>query len=221
MCLVMLFHPNLSCLRSSQLLKSVNLCLLLLLGNFSATILQILFSVPFSLLLGLQLLMCKTCEIVPQVPEALFITFSIFSSPFLRSIFKFIDSFICYLHSSKKSPSRDFFFDIVFFSSILSYESFFYTFQFSAEMSYFFFIHHKHIFLYPIDHSHNSCSCKSGSSWDWHLFFQWKWITFLWLFVCLVVLDYMCCECCICDVETLNSITLIQRVFALFDLAGN
>lgn len=47
----------------------------------------------------------RTCETVPQVPEALLIIFPNFSSLFLITLFKFIDSFLCHLHWVKESST--------------------------------------------------------------------------------------------------------------------
>lgn len=49
---------------------------------------------------------------------------------------------------------------------------------------------------------------KLRSSWGWHLSFPWKWVTFPWLFVCLVVVDHTHYEHY--DVEPLGAVTLIE-----------
>ena len=132
----------------------------------------------------------------------------LFSSPFLISIFKFIDSFIYHLHSSENFPRNFFFWYCIFFKLCTLLWIFLLYFLI---VHWVFFIHHNYIFLYPVEHSHSNHCHKSRSSWV-GVFFPMK-MDHISLALCmsssfgLHVLWML-----LCVVETLNSVTLTQRL---------
>lgn len=123
---------DLSLLGFAQLLKSVDLYLLPNLGNFQPLFPQISFHTALSLLLfsDSDEMNVSFIDIIPWVPEALFIFSSLFFSLLFRfgnfywSVFKNTDYFLCCLQSTIKHV-KNFISVTVFSSSIISLGFFF------------------------------------------------------------------------------------------------